>query len=505
MPTTNKPYIHANEVATAQSCPRKALLNRENASPLLLLPRREEYYQRLDQLLAPLHLPSGKVNDRPERSIAILKQEKCGRNLRFEAEGLRTTIPLLFEKQDGSYKAIYPICSTAPKDSLLPLLAIDSFIANKNGLNITEHEFLYLDQSYVRTDRPVNSDFFALSDRLKKVRGGWHTQKATEQIDQMKAGLDCSTLPGRMKELFALNSEAIAPKRVKACTSPQKCPWYEQCYKEEDLPDDSSAFLSSSSCRTKLEQQGIKRLGQVNEEHLDGTSLQYAQILADRQQGEFIDRPAIESWMDQLEYPITYLDFEWDTFALAPYPGMKAFDVLCFQYSIHVEHEDGRLEHSEFFSTGDCRQDFIDHLIEEIPDHGSIMVFNMEGAEKLRLMQLADQFEDKRQALEGFCGRMIDLQLPFENGSYYNIQQRGRSSLKTLLPLFSKLDGYSSLAVHNGMEAVFAYRKADASNDAIEKQTIAGRICDYCSMDTFAERELFLGLKKKLAKQKQEK
>lgn len=498
MPTMNNPMIHASEIAAALQCEKKALFNREQKAEPLLLPRRQEYNERLDQLLEPLHLPKGKRNDPASRSLNILEQEKCGRSLRFEAWGIRTVIPLLFEKEDGTYKAIYPVCSTAPKDTLLPLLAIDSLIAQENGIKITDYEFLYLDKNYIRQKKPYNADFFTVSDHLKKVRGGMHSIKAIEQVEQMKEEIGAKRLAALARLLQHSKATQIPALRKKACTSPQKCPWYEQCFHEDRLADNASAFLSSSSCRSELEQEGIERLGQVDALHLDGAPLQYAQIMADRYDGLFLDRSAIEKWMKQLVWPITYLDFEWDTFALAPYPGMKAFDVLCFQYSIHIEHEDGRLEHSVFFSTGDCRKDFIDHLLEEIPEKGSIMVFNMEGAEKLRLMQLADQLEDKRKPLEALCERMVDLQIPFENGSFYDIRQRGRSSLKTLLPLLSRLDGYSQLNVHNGMEAVFAYRQADASNDSLEKETIAQRICDYCSMDTYAERELFLGLKKKL-------
>ncbi len=228
--------------------------------------------------------------------------------------------------------------------------------------------------------------------------------------------------------------------------------------------------------------------------------MQYAQIMAARnKEGLFIDTKAMQEWLDQIVYPISYLDFEWDTYALPPFVGMKPFDVLCFQYSLHIEQEDGQLEQSVYFSTGDCRRDFIEHLLQNVPPTGSIMVFNMEGAEKLRLMQLASQFEEYRPQLEALCARMVDLSLPFEQGAWYDLKQRGKSSLKTLLPLFSKEDGYANLDIHNGMEAVFAFRKAAKSEDPVFQQKIAQQICDYCSMDTYAERELFLGLKTRLA------
>lgn len=116
----------------------------------------------------------------------------------------------------------------------------------------------------------------------------------------------------------------------------------------------------------------------------------------------------------------------------------------------------------------------------------------------MRLRQLANQYPEYRIQLEQLANRMIDLQSPFENGCFYDLRQRGKSSLKTLMPLFSSRASYEQLDIHNGMEAVFAYRQALLSKDPDEVAKIGQQISEYCSMDTYAERELFLGLKKKL-------
>ncbi|MBF0579172.1 DUF2779 domain-containing protein [Erysipelotrichaceae bacterium RD49] len=499
MPTTNKKTIHANELASAIQCPRKALLARTQMMPPILRPDHHEYQRMLEKLLEKSGLQQGRVNDPTSRSLEILKQDGKGRDLRFEAKGLRTTIPVMVKKEDGTYKAMYPICSTAPKENLLASLFIDTCIVELCGLQISEHEFLYLDKTYIRQKEAKPEDFFAFQNHVKKMHGGYYRQSVDEQIAAMRQLITPDELADLAWKVFRTPVQRQRARHVKLCTSPSKCPFYNECWGVDDLPDNAAPLLSSSSSRNEFEEQGIYTLDQIKAGQIEGTGLQYAQIQAAKNpDGLFMDRPALQEWMDELVYPITYLDFEWDTFALAPYPGMKAFGVLCFQYSMHIEHDDGRLEHSVYFSTGDCREDFILHLLEEIPASGSIMVFNMEGAEKLRLMQLAEQFPAYRQPLEALCARMVDLSVPFETGSYYDLRQRGKSSLKTLLPLFSKHDGYKLLDVQNGMDAVFAYRKASSSKDPKEKEQIAQEICDYCSMDTYAERELFLGLKKKL-------
>lgn len=496
-----KPWIHASDILTALQCPHKALQMYTNPHPTTVLNAdKSEYYRQLDLLLEPLNLECGLPNDPLERTLDILADHQCGKDLRFQVGKVRTTIPLLFQKESGKWKAVYPVCSVAPKESLLHTLLLNAIIARRCGVDIDEHAFLYLNKNAMRQMDSVPADFFLVTDRLKKAHGGFHSQTADEMLQELLPWVNEQELLSRAEEIFAQSPEDFVPRRVKACTSPSKCPYYAQCWHEETLSDDSSIFLTNCSTRQSLEQDGLALLSQIDGNHIEGTPMQYAQIMAARnKEGLFIDTKAMQEWLDQIVYPISYLDFEWDTYALPPFVGMKPFDVLCFQYSLHIEQEDGQLEQSVYFSTGDCRKDFIEHLLQNVPPTGSIMVFNMEGAEKLRLMQLASQFEEYRPQLEALCARMVDLSLPFEQGAWYDLKQRGKSSLKTLLPLFSKEDGYANLDIHNGMEAVFAFRKAAKSEDPVFQQKIAQQICDYCSMDTYAERELFLGLKTRLA------
>lgn len=498
MKTTINQPIHTSQLVQAIYCPRRFLYSQEHAQSTILFPLRTEYYEQLEKLVAPLNLVSGQPYDSTERSLEILQAESCGRSLRFEKDGLRTNIPFLFEKIDGTYKAVYPYCSTSPKETLLTGLTIDTMICRACGIEISEHEFIYLNSSYVRKEKNIPSDFFKITSHLKKKRGGFNRLSATEQIQQKMSTIRFDELKELYHRLSQSNLDDFCVRRVSACTRPNKCPYYEECYHEQDLPDCSSAFLSSSSSREWIEEKGITRLQDISSDLFEGTPMQYAQIKADQNGGLFMDDQAIRHWIEQIEYPICYLDFEWETFAIPPYIKMQAFDVLCFQYSMHIEDEDGQLDHKTFFATGDCRKDFIEHLLQDVPERGSIMVFNMDGAEKLRLRQLANQFPEYRAELEKVTERMIDLQAPFENGCFYDLRQRGKSSLKTLLPLFSAKASYEQLDIHNGMEAVFAYREALHQSDPQEVEKIGQQISEYCSMDTYAERELFLGLKKKL-------
>lgn len=494
MKAIRKTLIHTSDLQSALLCPRKALLQRQILHPPGQVPDNTGYHEALEAILEPFDLQSTQTGDSGEVSLALLEKYGKGRNLRFQAEGVRATIPLLFKRKDGTWLAVYPFGVNAVREHLAPSIWINREIARRNGIEISAHLFIHLNKKTIRQPELRPIDYFDFSVNFFKAKGGKRRATIDQQLDELNGVIDFDALASRFKDL--LEKENTPPIKCKSCTAPSRCPFYELCWHDDQKPDDSIAFLSSCGKRNEMEEQGILRMKDVPPENLEGSPLQYAQIQADHRDGEFVDQAGLKSWFDQLKAPVSYLDFEWDTYSLPPYDGMKSFDVLCFQYSAHVETPEGKLVHKNFYAQGDCRKAFIEQLIADLPESGSIVVFNLEGAERLRLMQLASQFEEYRKPLEAICSRMIDLALPFENGCYYNLKQRGHTSLKTLLPLFSAVS-YDSLDIHNGMEAVQAYRLAQRVEPE-EAKKLGEQISEYCAMDTYAERELLKGLWKKM-------
>ena len=117
----------------------------------------------------------------------------------------------------------------------------------------------------------------------------------------------------------------------------------------------------------------------------------------------------------------------------------------------------------------------------------------MEGAEKLRLTQLAHQFPEYEEQLRQIWERMVDLSLPFSTGNIYDLKMAGHYSLKTLVPIFSDYT-YSDLDISYGIDAVEKWRAyVQASGE--EKQIIYKQLEEYCGMDTYAEYIVYHALK----------
>ncbi|GJM57755.1 DUF2779 domain-containing protein [uncultured Dubosiella sp.] len=481
--------IHVSDILNAQKCGRYAW-NCRNVK------RRQEKFYHLNESFSSLwsrflHMEDsacGHVNETNAQTAQLLEDNESVRFARFEYKGLRTRIQAIQKTEDGLI-LFYPYLSAAPRESEIDHIKIDTEIIKRLGYAVQDIYCVYLNKEYVRRDSLDIDRLFLKSGHLFNRRGKPCQKTIMEMVDEIEIDLDDLI----EKTNSILSSPAMAPERTKACTAGRKCIYYEDCFDDAGLPDDSTLFLTTSKNKLEAYNAGAEHIKDMDPDLFEGTPLQYAQYMASRKERPFCDYFALSAWNEQIEFPISYLDFEWDTFPIPPYDEMKPFDVLCFQYSLHVEQKDGTLSHMDFFSTGDCRKHFVESVLDNIPKTGTVLVYNMEGAEKLRLQQLGQQFPEYADRLEQICSRMIDLSRPFEHGVYYNSAMRGHYSLKNLLPVFSQDYTYKDLEISDGMNAVFAYRNYDHA-DAQQQQIIQHAIRVYCMMDTYAEYVVYHGL-----------
>ena len=367
--------IHANDLIQAQRCPKLCWNHKYISMPYFSFYHMDIPFSMLwKQYLHIEDRPSGQTNDTNEMTLARLKETDVLLHARFEYQGCRIKIPVLKKIEEG-YLAIYPHLSAYPKESEATLMKINQMIAAKNGISITQQKILYINKDYVRKDTLDLDALFCESDKLFNRRNKLHHTIA-ECMDACQFDLD-----EWIKKTQELLDVTKPPKyeRTKQCTAGRRCIFYSHCFDESDLPDDSVLFLTTSQYKLDAYKDNIVHIKDMPLDQMEGYRLQYAQVMASRN-GYFMDRIAMEHWLKQIQYPISYLDFEWDTFAIPPYKNMKPFDVLCFQYSLHVEDKEGKLIHKDFFGAKDCRQAFIESLIASIPPTGSILVYNMEGA-----------------------------------------------------------------------------------------------------------------------------
>jgi len=201
----------------------------------------------------------------------------------------------------------------------------------------------------------------------------------------------------------------------------------------------------------------------------------------------------------QLRYPLYFMDFETYGPALPIFPGMRPYEPIPLQWSVHVQRRLGaELEHYEFLADHphDPRKDFLDSLLKILEDgsrDGHIVVYHR--YEEGRLNDLARWLPTYAQRIEEVKGRLWDLHRVIKihvkhagfGGSY---------SLKSVLPVLVPHTTYEGMEIAGGLQASLAYETLIKGElGEVESRKLRQDLLDYCHQDTLALFELIKALK----------
>lgn len=473
--------IHISDIKKFERCEKLYWYSQKDPRPSIpFLYYNENMMELCKELLMLQDYFEGNPNDDPNLALQAMKEKNCLINARFAYGDIRIKIPIMIKEKDG-WLIYFTYVSCFPKEGEAQKLADTLCVLQALGINIANVFCIHLNAEYVRKEDLDVKELLVITDSLYN-----HKNHANHTILELveKKQRDVFAFPHQLQE--TLEKTDIHAVRSNACTRGSRCSYFDACFPKEESAT-SILHLVQSSKKYAFLEQGITDIKDVDVDAIEGNRHQYAQIMAAKQGSIYMDYFAVQHWVKHcIQYPISYLDFEWETYAYPPYKGMKPYDVLVFQYSLHVEkHHKAKLQHYEYIGVKDCRIEFIEKLLRDIPDKGTILVYNMEGAEKLRLKQLAQQFPQYQTQLDALCDRMVDLSLPFSTGNIYDSRMEGFYSLKKLVDVFSEYS-YTDLDISYGLDAVRAWRMLDNLEDE-DSEAIKKALYTYCAMDTYAE------------------
>ena len=192
-------------------------------------------------------------------------------------------------------------------------------------------------------------------------------------------------------------------------------------------------------------------------------------------------------WALVLEYPLYFLDFETVNRAIPRFPGMRPYDQLPFQWSVHVMRKPGaELEHYEFLAAdrADPRREFITSLCSALGKSGSIVVYS--AFESQRLSELAAWLPEFAGRIKQIQRRLWDL-LPVVRNHVYHPKFAGSFSIKNVLPALVPGMTYEGMEVADGTDAGLAWESLVRGGlDQSERDRIKRALLDYCGQDTLA-------------------
>ena len=201
-----------------------------------------------------------------------------------------------------------------------------------------------------------------------------------------------------------------------------------------------------------------------------------------------IEKEKISDFLESLQYPIYFFDYETIAPAIPILEGTKPYQQIPFQFSLHVQKEPGhQIKHFEYIhkDISDPRPNLIKKLIQVCGKKGSILVYN-QSFEITRNNELAEKYEEYRDELRAINTRIVDLMLPFSKRWIYHPDQKGSVSLKNVLPAFTELN-YKDLEIGNGSDAMRLYNTFLEGNlDKISKDKLWDGLSKYCERDTYA-------------------
>ena len=465
---------HITDLKKYLKCPRLYFYSKDEVSSFNQYLRSDE--SLIELLVGFLHVDSyfkGMVGDRNEVFLSNKDKYDWFVKIRFESDEFRIKVPVMHKVDDGLYDVYFVHSGTTIKELDFSYFSLTLEVLKKLNININKVFLAYINKDYVFSNILDKEKLFILVDNINDID---LYDLFIKKIYDFKFIIKC---------IESTNLNSYLPHKSRVCHTKGLCPYYYECFKEEiNLEDDSILTLVSSSNKDIMYKKGIRLLKDVDVSLIDCNRVQYAQIMASKKGGQFVLLYALKNWLSKLEArPITFIDFEWDTYLIPQFNGMKPLDVLPFEFVLYTLDENNNLNKFSFLGKGDCRKEFAQGLIKYIPPTGPIVAYNAYGAECRRINELANYFEEYKDELLNIKYRFVDLAEPFLEGLVYDTRMRGNFTLKKLVSVVSNMD-YKNLEINDGMKAVFNWRSIDKGISE-DDDRVKDELIKYCGLDAY--------------------
>jgi uncharacterized protein DUF2779 len=313
--------------------------------------------------------------------------------------------------------------------------------------------------------------------RLFKIRN------LTRQVERLQPKLTF-LLRSELRVLVMPMAPQIPPGSH--CTNPVSCEFFDCC--NPLLPNDHIGYLPRlhASAAEELEEMGVELIPEIPDDF--PLSERQRRACTSVQTGQPWFSAELGKELQRLKYPLYFMDFESVNPAIPRFAGMRPFDQLPFQWSLHVLREpNAEPEHYEFLSANsdDPRGEFVSSLCAALGDCGSIVVYSQQF-ESQRLSELAAWLPDFEEQIKAIQSRLFDL-LPVVRDRVYHPAFGGSYSLKAVLPALVPEFTYEGMAVANGRDAGLAWESLVCGGlNQSERERTRKALLDYCGQDTLA-------------------
>ena len=380
----------------------------------------------------------------------------------FRADHYRISTDVVQRLDDGSWHLIEVKSSTALKAEHIPDLAFQRFVMERAGYRVSRCSVLHANTAGQPAD---------ISSLFTEV----------DVTDKVAAYLPAVPLDLTLQSpLLEEGSSIPAMHFKKICVG---CEFQAHCWEQIERP----TIYESIDVRNipAMEAQGIFYIDDIPADYELPAAVR---VMVDRMQQQRIDiNPApIRKMLDELRYPLYFLDFESVSIATPLFEDSSPWQKYAFQFSLHVQSTDGEISHFEYLheQRSDPGEALARSLLDHIGTTGSVIVYN-KTMERGVLKALARQYPKMGDALRQISSRIWDLEVVFRK-HYRHWQWGTKSSIKNVLPSLVPELSYKDLEVNEGGMASLQWLRMIESDDVNEKAAKAAALKRYCELDTLA-------------------
>jgi hypothetical protein len=402
----------------------------------------------------------------------------------FNYGGVLVMVDILHKNADNTYE-IYEVKSSSWNKSkklkdfyqYFSDVAIQYWVLRGLGLNISKASLTLLNGDYVREKELEIEELF--------IHKG-----ITHEVLALQADI-----PATLSKFKAMLTDKNEPNNEIGahCKKPYDCSALDYCWKQQRGIPEYSVFnvfpMNKNAKSLQLYKEGVVAVEDVPDD-MALTERQKSKVDRWKSHKTVVDKEAIKNFVGSISYPIYHFDFETMGPAIPEFKGMKSYSKYPFQFSLHIEQEDGSLEHKECLTTPghDPREAIAKRMVEDIPRNSCVIAYNI-SFEKSIIRTLAESCPQYAEHLMNIHDNFIDLATPFQKGYYWKPEMQGHYGLKYVLPAIvpEMEDAYPNLdGVHNGGDAMRMFAELGKATDPHEIIKIKTALLEYCKLDTYA-------------------
>jgi len=421
-----------------------------------------------------IDIDANDFKDNLKKSKELLSKRKPLFEAAFMTDSIYSRADILFPVNKNEWDIIEVKSGTSPKEINIHDLAFQKYCYEQSGLKINKCFLMHLNSKYVRQGKINPNELFSKTD-------------VDVLVDEVS-----KDVKDNIKEMFEIISSKTAPKMkiCEQCTGPKNCSYPEEFW--SFLPENNVFNLYRGGKKSlELYESGVQTIKDIPKGY-NLSANQHIQKKCEETRKPYVDKKHIKSFIDSLEFPLYFLDFETYSTAIPLYDGLSPYQQIPFQFSLYiVDSLESQPKHISFLADGDKdpRLDFLTALKNNIGNKGSIIVYN-QSFEKRIMNELSRTFPENTDWISSAIDRFVDLLAPFQKFYYYDSKQQGSASIKKVLPALTGKD-YSDLEIAGGETASLQYLfithgKTDGTKPSEKEiKEIRKNLEKYCSLDSW--------------------